>query len=87
MDNNFGDVKAIFTSEDLTDIKNAMKNIIIEQFKDDLQRYDRYLLNPKDIEDLLEETYSEIIDEIKKDIKRKMKSKLTTHIEKHFNME
>jgi putative N-acetylmannosamine-6-phosphate epimerase len=87
MNNNFGDIKTIFTSEDLNHIKNAMKNIIIGQFKNDLERYDRYLVNPSDIEDLIQESYIEIIDEIKKEVKSKMKKRLTSHIEKHFNIE
>lgn len=75
------DIFALFTSEDRDEIKNAMKECIIEQMKIELEEFrPSYIIDEDQLSDILSETLAELKEEIKaeyKDMVRKqMEEKL-----------
>lgn len=76
MDNN---ILAILTTEDRDDIKKALKDIIINQIREDV-RGDTYIFDSNDLNDMMQEAITEIKEEIKPILKdfmfNKMKKKL-----------
>lgn len=69
-------IKTLFTTEDIAEMKQAMKGIIVEQFRHELNQLDVYLFNPSVVEELIQETYEEIMKEIKTELKEKMFQKM-----------
>ena len=69
-------IKTLFTTEDIAEMKQAMKGIIVEQFRHELNQLDVYLFDPSVINDLIQETYEEIMSEIKVELKDKMLQKM-----------
>lgn len=62
----------IFNSEDEKEVKQGLKDIIIEQFRNDLESYDMYLFNPDKIESMIEDAFQEVIAEAKEVMKKKV---------------
>lgn len=75
------DILAIFTSEDKNDIKQAVKNIIIEQINSDLSelRYS-YIIDDSDLSDMVVELLSELKEEIKAEYKQKLRAKFEAQL-------
>lgn len=74
----------IFNSKDETEIKQAFKEIIIEQFRNDIQENDRYLFNPDDISDMIQEAFLNATNEVKQEYKEKLKEKMLISVDKDF---
>jgi Glu-tRNA(Gln) amidotransferase subunit E-like FAD-binding protein len=72
----------IFNSQDETEIKEAFKEIIKEQFKSQIEEMDLYLFDSNEIEDMIKEAFEEIINEVKKEYKEKIKDKMFEAINK-----
>ncbi len=66
----------IFNSQDETEIKQALKEILIDHFKNDLEQMDCYLFDPSDFEDMIKEVLQEVADEFKAGLRVKMQEKL-----------
>lgn len=66
----------IFNSQDENEIKQAFKEIIKKQFKNDLEEMDTYMFNPNAIEEMINNSFEEIITEVKNEFKEKLKEKL-----------
>lgn len=75
-ENMLKNIVAIFTAEDQQDIKNSFKQLLLDQFKSDLEQLDVYLFDPKDIEEIINEMILEITEEIKGEIKETLKNKV-----------
>jgi hypothetical protein len=69
-------ITKIFTSQDKQELRDAFKEIIIEQFKNDLEQLDIYLFNPDSIEAMIADVSEEIINEIKLEFKEKIRNEL-----------
>lgn len=72
----------IFTSQDEVEIKQSFKEIIIEQFKSDLENNQNYLFDPNDIEEMIREAFEEIVNEIKEEYKEKLREKMFSLVDK-----
>ena len=75
----------IFDTEDKTELKQAFKEIIKDQFRSDLEQMDVYLFDPNDIEEKIQEAFDEIIDDFKKDYKEKLKERMAELIDKRIS--
>lgn len=78
MDNN---ILTLFTSEDRTEIRTAIKEIIIEQVKYDFENNSNYLLDPSQVEDMV----ADVVDEVKEEIRDILKEKLMKEMEEKIN--
>lgn len=58
-------VFTLLTSEDKDDIRASVKAIIIQQIKNDFENYDCYILDPHEIEDMVQEVVEEAKDEVR----------------------
>lgn len=78
MDNN--NILTVLTSEDREEIRKSLKDIIIEQIKDDFRDCGTYMFDMDDINDMMQEAIEEIKEEIKPMLKdfmfNEMKNKL-----------
>lgn len=70
-------VITLLTTEDKDEIKKAIKEIIIEQVRNDFDSYDTYLFDPRQIELMIEE----IIEEVKYEIRGTLKEKMIKEME------
>jgi Glu-tRNA(Gln) amidotransferase subunit E-like FAD-binding protein len=75
----------IFSSQDEIELKQAFKEIIKDQFRNDLEQMDVYLFDPCDIEDMIKDAFEEIVDEVKKEYKDKIKEKMFEAINKKMD--
>jgi len=75
-------IAKIFNSEDEVELKQAFKEIIIEQFRDDLERSDTYLFDPSDVEEMIQDAFKEIVDEIKATYKIKLREEMNAAFDK-----
>jgi len=66
----------IFNTEDQNEMKKAFKEIVIAQFKDDLEQNGLYLFDSNVIEELVIEAFKEVIDEVRDDFKNKLKEEV-----------
>lgn len=73
-------VITLLTTEDKDEIKKAIKEIIIEQVKNDFDSYDTYLFNPRQIESMIEEVVEEVKYEIRDTLKEKMIKEMETKL-------
>lgn len=78
-------IAKIFTSQDKQELRNAFKEIIIEQFKNDLEQLNVYLFNPDSIETMITEAFEEIINGIKSEFKEKMRNELEKIMDNNIN--
>jgi hypothetical protein len=74
-------IDTIFTTEDQKELKISFKEIICEEFKNQLNTMDIYLFDPGDIEETISEAFKEIIDEIKSEFKTKLKEQMLKLLE------
>lgn len=75
----------IFSSQDVEEVKKAFKDLLIEQFKSDLETNNCYLFDPSTVEDMIHEVYSECIEEIKEDLKKMIKKQFKENLCKASN--
>ena len=80
MDNN---MLTILTSEDRDEIKQSLKNVIIEPIESDFRESTNYLFDANDISDMLQEA----IKEVKAEIKPLMKDYLLQEMQKKLGIE
>jgi guanylate kinase len=65
-------IKTLFASEDISEVKQEMKKLIVKQFKSELEDLDIYLFDYTMVNNLINETYEEIMAELKSEIKQKL---------------
>jgi uncharacterized membrane protein len=75
------DIEKIFTSEDKEEIKQAIKGIILDQFKSEMRDYERYILDPSDVGDWLRDAMEEISDEMKDEYKKIIRERMDKELE------
>lgn len=75
----------IFTSEDKSELKDAFKEIIKEQFKSEVEENDRYLFDPNEIEEMVTEAFQEVIDKVKEEYKVKLREKMLAMVDKDID--
>ena len=75
----------IFTSEDEKEVKQAFKDLLINQFNSDLKENPYYLFSPKIIEELIHNLYEECIYEIQDDLKKMIKKQFKENLTKASN--
>jgi len=68
-DNN---ILTILTSDDRDDVRNAVKQLIIEQVKSDLEQSEYYIFDPDELQEMLSDLAQEVKEEVKPLIKEKM---------------
>lgn len=78
-------ILTVLSSDDRKEITNAVKNIIIEQFRDDLDAYDYYIFEPDRLNSIFKDIIEEVKEEVKRDFKKKIMSKYETKIGKMFD--
>jgi acyl carrier protein len=78
-------ISKIFNSQDESEIKQAFKEIIINQFKTQLEEMDLYLFDPNVIEDMINDAFIEIVNDIKKEYKDKIKEKMFSSLDKKLD--
>jgi flagellar biosynthesis component FlhA len=78
-------IKTIFTSEDMIEMKVAMKQIIIDQFRDDMEKLDVYLFDPAEVDSMIDDTYEEILKELKAELKEKLREKMFSGLDKKLD--
>jgi predicted aldo/keto reductase-like oxidoreductase len=69
-------IKTLFTSEDISEVKQEMKKLIVKQFESELEELDIYLFDYNMVNNLINETYEEIMDELKGEIREKLYNKV-----------
>ena len=62
----------LLTSEDKAEIRTAIKQIIIKQVEIDIENSCDYLIDAREVEEMVEEIIGEIKDEVKDMYKEKM---------------
>jgi hypothetical protein len=68
-------IKTFFTSEDIVEVKEAMKKVIVSHFEKELEELDIYLFDYTMVTDLITETYEEVMAELRSEIKEKLYNK------------
>ena len=68
-------IKTLFTSEDITEVKEAMKKVIVGHFERELEELDIYLFDYTMVNDLITETYEEVMAELRSEVKEKLYDK------------
>jgi hypothetical protein len=69
-------ISKIFNSQDQTEVKQAFKEIIIAQFKKELEELEEYFFDKNVIDDMINETFKEILSEVKSEMKAMIKNKM-----------
>lgn len=75
----------IFNSQDEKEVKQAIKDVLVEQVRRDLDDNDTYLFNPQRVEDMIHSAYEECIEEIKEDLKKMIKKQFKDNLSKISN--
>lgn len=75
-------ILTLFTSEDKDEIRKAIKEIIIEQIKNDFENTSTYLVDPSQIEDMV----SEVVEEVKDEVRSIYKEKLMKEMEEKLGL-
>lgn len=70
-------ILTIFTSEDKDEIRKATKEIIIDQIRSDFDNCGCYLIDPRQIEEMV----SEVVEEVKEEVRSIYKEKLMKEME------
>ena len=68
-DNN---ILTILTSDDRDEVRESIKQLIIEQVKSDLEESEYYIFDPDELQEMLTNLAEEVKEEIKPLIKEKM---------------
>lgn len=68
-DNN---ILTILTSEDRDEVRGAIKQLIIDQVKSDLEESEYYIFDPDELQEMLSSLAEEVKEEVKPLIKEKM---------------
>jgi hypothetical protein len=77
------DIFALFTSEDRDEIKQAMKECIIEQMKIELEEFrPAYMVDEEQLSEILSETLAEIKEEIKAEYKDMLRKQMEEKFKK-----
>jgi hypothetical protein len=71
----------LFNSQDEAELKQAFKEIIKTQFKNELNDMNCYLFDANVIEELIEETFKEVIQEVSLELKDTLKEKLLKNLD------
>jgi len=74
----------IFTTEDEAELRQAFKEIIKDQFRNDLEQCDTYMFDYNEIQEMVTEGFQEVINEVKKEYKEKLREKMLVLIDKDF---
>lgn len=76
-------IMTIFTTKDKQEMRDAMKEILIESFERDVEFWqrDNYIFNS----DLIDEMVEEIREELMAEIKEKLKKDIYAKLEKDLN--
>lgn len=75
----------IFSAQDEKEVKQAFKDLLIDQFRQDLEANDCYLFDPGEIEDMIHDLYEECIQEIKEDLKKMIKKQFKDNLSSTSN--
>lgn len=65
-------ILTILTSDDRDEVRNAVKQLIIEQVKSDLEQSEYYIFDPDELQEMLSDLAQEVKEEVKPLIKEKM---------------
>jgi len=79
------DILKIFNPQDESELKQAFKDIIINQFKNDFEENSTYLFDPNTVEEMVEDSFREVINEIKGEYKEILRSKMLILAEKDID--
>jgi len=79
--NPISEVSKLLGAENETFIKRSIAESIIERFKDDLECFGEYLINPDIIVELVEESIEECKAEVKEIIKQKIMNETLKKLE------
>ncbi len=74
----------IFISQDVSEIKQSLKEIIIEQFRSDFEENSSYLFSPDDVREIMMETFNEVLNEVKQEYKSKLREKISSLTDKEI---
>ena len=77
-DNN---ILTILTSDDRDEVRESIKQLIIEQVKSDLEESEYYIFDPDELQEMLTNLAEEVKEEIKPLIKEKMFSDMMKKLE------
>jgi hypothetical protein len=69
-------IKTIFTSEEQTEIKQAFKEILIENFRAEIEESREWYFCNSEMESAIQDIMEELMHEIKDEFKGKLKKKL-----------
>lgn len=69
-------ITKIFTTEDKEELRQAFKEMIKDQFKNDLEQNDNYLFDSSEIEIMINEAFEEVISKIKNEFEEKLKEQM-----------
>jgi hypothetical protein len=75
----------IFTTQDEAELKQAFKEIIKDQFRNDLEQCNTYMFDYNEIQEMVTEGFQEVINEVKQEYKEKLREKMLVLIDKDFN--
>lgn len=73
----------VLTSEDRDEIRKALKDIIIEQIKEDISNNDYYLIDNSELQDFI----TEVMEDVKNDIRPIIYDILMKDVKNKFNIE
>jgi len=74
----------IFTSQDEIELKQAFKEIIKEQFANDLESMDTYMFDYIEMQEMVMESFKEVINEVRQEYKEKLREKMLSLVDKDF---
>lgn len=74
-------ITKIFTTEDQQEMKQSFKEIIIEQFKNDIESNELFLFDPNEVSSMVDAAFIEAIEEIKAEFKKKLRKQMLGIVE------
>ena len=69
-------LETFFNETDKQEVKNAIKEIIINEFKKEISEYGNYIIKPSFISGYLEEALEDIVEELKTEYKNVLLEKI-----------
>ena len=75
-------ISKIFNSSDITELKSAFKEILIEKFKEEIEAYDTWFFDKDEMDELCKECYKEILQEVKSEIKEYVRADMMKALDK-----
>ena len=75
------EILKLFTSEDIKEIRDSVKSIILKQVSADIENYDEYIFVPSDAQDIISEAFNEVVEEVKEEFKVKIREKMEKRFE------